>query len=261
MMEDFLQKHLATLELDQAKYNLLLGILNRKSPDTKYWSLGEGAACAIQTPPRFIVLGELSREQTSDLAQIIKDLEFWGCIGDSSTTNLFVEEMAKIGVHHELEMPQRIYLLDQKPIYPNTPGKGAKAQESDLEIFLDWFTAFQKEAVPNERPFSREQSIQTFQRCPVYFWKVKGIPVAMAARNRETKNGSNISWVYTPPELRGRGYGGAATAFACENAFQEGKQSCFLYTDLRNPISNRVYQKIGFKPWCDSNTFVRVGSP
>lgn len=80
----------------------------------------------------------------------------------------------------------------------------------------------------------------------------------MASRTRDTKEGSNISFVHTPPNLRGKGYGGSATAFACEDVFKDGKKICFLSTDLRNPISNKVYQKIGFTPWCDSQTFSKA---
>ena len=58
--------------------------------------------------------------------------------------------------------------------------------------------------------------------------------------------------VYTPPPLRGKGYGGSVTAAVVEQAFAEGKTMACLYTDLRNPFSNRCYAKIGFKPVCDS---------
>jgi predicted GNAT family acetyltransferase len=117
---------------------------------------------------------------------------------------------------------------------------------------------FVHETAPNDPPLTKERIIDTFKERPVFFWEVDGQPVSMAARNRETKDGSNISFVYTPPELRGRGYAGSVTAFACEDTFKDGKKVCFLYTDLRNPISNRIYQKIGFRPWCDSKNYVRV---
>ena len=30
-----------------------------------------------------------------------------------------------------------------------------------------------------------------------------------------------------------------------------GQQFCFLYTDLANPISNAIYERIGYKPVTD----------
>ena len=67
-----------------------------------------------------------------------------------------------------------------------------------------------------------------------------------------------IAVVYTPPPLRGRGYAGSVTAALVEKAFAEGKSMACLYTDLRNPFSNRCYAKIGFKPVCDAAHISRV---
>jgi len=41
------------------------------------------------------------------------------------------------------------------------------------------------------------------------------------------------------------------TASLAERAFAAGKNAVCLYTDLRNPYSNRCYAKIGFKPYRD----------
>ncbi len=57
-----------------------------------------------------------------------------------------------------------------------------------------------------------------------------------------------VSLVYTPPELRGRGYAGAVTAAASQQALRAGAQELLLYTDLANPVSNSVYQRIGYRP-------------
>ncbi len=45
-----------------------------------------------------------------------------------------------------------------------------------------------------------------------------------------------------------------------ERLFAEDKTTICLYTDLRNPISNRCYAKIGFKPYCDSWHYLRAKS-
>ena len=58
--------------------------------------------------------------------------------------------------------------------------------------------------------------------------------------------------MYTPPELRGRGYASAVTAELSAELLAEGRSYCFLYTDLANPTSNRIYQTIGYEFVCDS---------
>ena len=58
--------------------------------------------------------------------------------------------------------------------------------------------------------------------------------------------------VYTPPERRRRGFGSAVTAAVSERQLAAGRSFCFLYTDLANPTSNRIYMDIGYEPVCDS---------
>jgi predicted GNAT family acetyltransferase len=70
-----------------------------------------------------------------------------------------------------------------------------------------------------------------------------------------------ISQVYTPPALRGRGYAGSVVAAVVERIFAEGRDTACLYTDMRNPFSNRCYAKIGFRPVCESRHIPRVVLP
>jgi len=75
--------------------------------------------------------------------------------------------------------------------------------------------------------------------------------VSLAGVGGATPNGSRIGPVYTPPELRNRGYASACVATLSRRLLAEGKQFLFLFTDLRNPASNHVYEKLGYEPVCD----------
>jgi uncharacterized protein len=57
--------------------------------------------------------------------------------------------------------------------------------------------------------------------------------------------------VYTPPALCRRGYASACVAALSARLLTEGRRLCFLYTDLANPTSNAIYQKIGYRPVYD----------
>jgi predicted GNAT family acetyltransferase len=37
---------------------------------------------------------------------------------------------------------------------------------------------------------------------------------------------------------------------------REGRAFCFLYTDLSNPTSNRIYERIGYSRVCESGEIV-----
>jgi predicted GNAT family acetyltransferase len=125
----------------------------------------------------------------------------------------------------------------------------------DAPLFADWMVAFAAEAVPHDPPPVRERLERTAGEGRYLFWIVDGEPVSIAGIARRTRNAAAISGVYTPPALRRRGYAGAVTAAVVERAYAEGKGIACLYTDLRNPFSNRCYAKIGFEPVCASLNF------
>ena len=74
----------------------------------------------------------------------------------------------------------------------------------------------------------------------------------MVGAGGETPNGIRIGPVYTPPDHRGRGYASNLTAFVSRTVLDEGRSFCFLYTDVANPTSNRIYQSIGYEPVGDA---------
>ena len=67
-------------------------------------------------------------------------------------------------------------------------------------------------------------------------------------RTRSAAGVTRIAPVYTPPECRGRGYAAAATAAATEDALDSGATGVCLFTDLANPLTNRLYPRVGYRP-------------
>ena len=66
-----------------------------------------------------------------------------------------------------------------------------------------------------------------------------------------TPNGIRIGAVFTPPDLRRRGYASACVAAVSQSVLDAGRKFCFLYADIANPTSNHIYQEIGYQPVCD----------
>ena len=79
--------------------------------------------------------------------------------------------------------------------------------------------------------------------------------------NGRDANGIRIGAVYTPPELRQRGYASALVAAVSQAELDRGRRWCFLFTDLANPTSNRIYQAIGYRPTRDIQTLIRLRPP
>ncbi|MFX1571648.1 MAG: GNAT family N-acetyltransferase [Promethearchaeota archaeon] len=80
-------------------------------------------------------------------------------------------------------------------------------------------------------------------------------PVSMARKAGKTPNGNAINLVYTPPSLRRRGYATECVAKLSKKLLEEGNKYCFLFTDLSNPTSNSIYQKVGYRPIIDENHY------
>jgi predicted GNAT family acetyltransferase len=91
------------------------------------------------------------------------------------------------------------------------------------------------------------------------FWEHHGRPVSLAGRNRAAAGQARIGPVYTPPDLRGRGFGGAATVAITQAALADGAEGVVLFTDLANLASNTLYQRLGYRPVSDW-TVLRFGA-
>jgi RimJ/RimL family protein N-acetyltransferase len=253
---DFIEHHYPMLERDEVRHNLILSTLDRLALDPhcnlRRWSFGAAGACAAQSPGYPIVLGELSRAQSRALAEETRDLDYPGVVGPEQTAPWFAERALQLGLRFLDPIPQQIHVLREKPNYPGAPGHARVIAPADVELFADWTIAFTREAMPHNPPPSRDRLAQIVADGRHQFWIVDGEPAAMAGIVRQTRHAAAIASVYTPPSLRERGYAGSVTAAVVERIFTEGKTAAFLYTDLRNPASNRCYAKIGFKPACRS---------
>lgn len=82
-------------------------------------------------------------------------------------------------------------------------------------------------------------------------WEQDGQPVSLAGLTRQVAGQVRVGPVYTPPGHRGRGYGGAATWAVSQAALDAGAAQVVLFTDLANPTSNALYQRLGYQPVAD----------
>ncbi|WP_369218492.1 GNAT family N-acetyltransferase, partial [Streptomyces flavofungini] len=90
----------------------------------------------------------------------------------------------------------------------------------------------------------------------VTLWEAPdGTPVAMAGVTRRIAGQVRVAPVYTPAGLRGRGYAGAVTAAVTRAALDAGAAEVLLFTDLANPTSNGLYQRLGYRPVRDFAQF------
>jgi uncharacterized protein len=70
--------------------------------------------------------------------------------------------------------------------------------------------------------------------------------VACCCFNARLPHAVRIGSVWTPPELRRRGYGRSVVAGALKTARREGARRAFLFTRWDNLPARRAYEPLGF---------------
>jgi predicted GNAT family acetyltransferase len=143
-------------------------------------------------------------------------------------------------------MEQMIYRLDQVNEIPSSPGRLVRATDEHVDLVADWMVDFSQ--VTHERwsrSDARKRGREAIAASRVYLWHDER-PVSMAWQARAIGDGVAISGVYTPPELRRRGYATSCVAALSQLLLDEGYRFCCLYADLSNPTSNSIYQKTGY---------------
>ena len=257
----FAKFHRPALERDEVRHNLILGFLHRlgELPELRVWTLGAPGECAVQTTPRrALILGELTATACAAFADMTAGLDYAGVVGVDDIAPAFVTHARERGVAFAGPVPQLIQALRERPTYSGNTGSARFVEPADFALFAGWMVAFLKEAAPHDPLPSREDLERTIADKRFQFWIVEGEPVAMAGIVRRTSHTAAIAGVYTPPPLRGRGHAAAVTAAVVDSVFAEGRTAACLYSDLRNPASNRCYAKIGFKPVCRAWHYLRI---
>lgn len=138
------------------------------------------------------------------------------------------------------------------------PGMPRRVHIDDLELVVRWLVSFELETGASREPREPTElrsliamSVEK-QRSPLWVWEHEGEVVSLAGIGRPTGSGERIGPVYTPPELRGRGYAGALVSHLTQDAFDRGCDHVFLFTDAANPISNRLYERLGYHHIADA---------
>ena len=84
----------------------------------------------------------------------------------------------------------------------------------------------------------------------VYVAERQGVPLAKAATNARGFGVDQIGGVYTLPEERGKGIGGAVVDGLLRAVFAEKKAAC-LFVKKRNRPAIALYDRLGFTPATD----------
>ncbi|MBW3612886.1 MAG: GNAT family N-acetyltransferase [Chloroflexi bacterium] len=274
-VDAFLEAAGAFLAEREAEHNLIFGICHqmRATPElfaddpvellTVVDERDRVIGASLRTPPQNPILSEL--DDPSAVEALVDEFvtgDMPGVLGPKEHAAHFAERWSeRTGQRAELAVAERIFRLDA--VLPPRPTAGAwrVAASGDRARAAGWLLDFVREALPADELPEPEQADAAVGRWiegigrRLYVWEVEGRIVSMVAAGGETPNGIRIGPVYTPPEERGRGYGTALTAAVSQDQLDRGRRFCFLYTDLANPTSNRIYASIGYRPVRDVDQY------
>ncbi|MEV0976862.1 GNAT family N-acetyltransferase [Streptomyces sp. NPDC049915] len=217
---------------------------------------GTVEAVFVRTPPWPLNVTALSQSDADALAAHLaaEGHDPSGVTADQDTAAAFAAAwQRRTGATGQADKRQRLYHLGELTApQPSPPGRPRVATAGDRALLARWFAEF-AEAVGESAPTDAGAWADArIAYGGVTLWeRPDGIPVAMAGVTRLVAGQVRVAPVYTPADLRGRGYAGAATVEVSRAALATGADEVLLFTDLANPTSNALYQRIGYRPVAD----------
>lgn len=269
---DFLDVALDYLEANEVLNGLMIGLairLSHSAPRRRNRPFlavvedgGELVGAAVMTPPRKMVL----YSHLADCQPVVESLHQamagrWtipAILGPANVADAWARlwqqannRPAKPG------MRQRVFELRQVQPLTLPSGSLRLAAADDFERVVAWIRGFHVDAnIQDDLESAELLAREKIQNGDLFLWENEaGEPVTMAAKARPTRHGITVSLVYTPAELRGRGYATACVATLSQQLLDDGFQFCTLFTDLGNPVSNYIYEKIGYTAVADFHEY------
>jgi predicted GNAT family acetyltransferase len=260
--QEFLQSAQAELEARESANSLMLGVCGQLVRHPERFQMpvclktveenGTLLLAATMTPPHNLLLsGDPARigESATELAAALIR-EGWKIPGVFGPVELVrtVRECLAASIKKPFRLNQnlRMYELTRAVLPDPEGGRLRKAGPADLNRIEGWWYAARREMMGRADPEEcRQTAAYRLADGDIFVWDT-GEPVSMAIKTRPTKRGISIGMVYTPAELRRRGYATACVGELSRLLLRDGWACCTLYADLANPISNSIYQKIGY---------------
>jgi predicted GNAT family acetyltransferase len=129
---------------------------------------------------------------------------------------------------------------------------GRRLKAEDLDLATAWRVAYSVELLGSddnqdlwdESRVGTEEKLRTGES---WVLEVDGDVVANTSFNAAVREAVQIGGVYTPPKLRGRGYGRAVVAASLIDARNEGVEKAVLFTGDVNRPARKAYAALGFQ--------------
>jgi GNAT superfamily N-acetyltransferase len=219
-------------------------------PDLWLWAEDDEhvVAAAQHTPPHGAYLSTAPAEAVRTLARTLWRLRpgLPGVAGLDPAPQEFATEWSRLGGRHATPaMRMGLYAAEEVNIPPGVPGRLRMANHGDASALRGWANQFFAESGATSG--GNDEIGPRIEAGLLVVWEVEGAMVSMAATTVAQAGVSRVHLVYTPAELRRRGFASACVAALTARELATPGRTCMLYTDLANPTSNGIYQAVGYR--------------
>jgi RimJ/RimL family protein N-acetyltransferase len=215
---------------------------------------GDGTVdgAVLQTPPFPLLLASLPAGSVAGLLTVLsaeRGLPTAVSVDAASEAPVLADWVAVTGGGTgTARLRSRLYRLGElNPPDPGPAGAPRLAGQADTDLLIEWHEAFRLEAEGAGPEDASRTVADRLSHDGLLLWEVGGEPVAMAGLTHTVAGVARIAGVYTPRPHRRQGYGGAITTAASQTARDRGASEVVLFTDLANPTSNALYQRLGYR--------------
>ncbi|WP_405618588.1 GNAT family N-acetyltransferase [Streptomyces sp. NBC_01508] len=208
------------------------------------------SAAFLQTLPLRPLLGPMPDRAARELVPVLRAVEpeLGSVEGEQGCAEAFAAEWTGRRGGGRVSHRVRLFRLGElTPPDPAPAGRSRLAAGADLPLVTEWLSAFAADTGQPGGDYGRAAA-ERVAGGRLWVWDVAGAPVSMASVSPIVAGQARVSPVYTPLRLRGRGYGGAVTAAVSRATRDAGAEQVLLFTDLANPTSNALYQRLGYRP-------------
>jgi predicted GNAT family acetyltransferase len=243
------------LSSEPVLHNLILSILHSRvaqGDPGRYWIGFRGkkaVGVVIQSPLEFpATLTPMEPPAVLAIVDAIAEagLKLCGVNGDAPTAATFAGQWSERCKSAATPFQgTRLYELLKLEEIPPAEGQLRQAGSSDRSLMILWTRAFQEQI--GESAHDTELRVdRALAAGQLWLWDQDGETTSMAVGREPAQGVVRLSGVYTPPEIRKRGYATACVHALSKHLLGRGHR-CMLYTDLANPTSNSIYRRIGYR--------------
>ncbi|MGH3098230.1 MAG: GNAT family N-acetyltransferase [Streptosporangiales bacterium] len=220
---------------------------------------GAVVGAAMRTLPTTAYVSRLPGDAVAALVRAFQAASPWltGVTGTKEDADAVARAWCEThGTAFETVIAQRIHVLDRLLAPVGVRGHARLAGHADAGLVEGWERQFAEEAESALDPAARVRgaALRIAER-RAWFWEhnlgAGAEPVSYVGHTGRVAGAVRIGPVYTPPERRGHGYASALVAGVSRRALDDGAEHVYLYTDLANPTSNKIYAAVGYRPRCD----------